>query len=221
MNPSHITAQFKGLNKDNPGSWPIAPKLVVLFALIVAVFCAGWFIDIQPQLSALDNGLAKEEKLKKEYVDKYSQAVNLTLYKKQLSDVDQSFGALLKQLPDRSNMESLITDINRAGVGRGLAFDLFKPAPTEDRKEFYAELPISLKVQGTYHQMGLFASDISKLSRIVTLNDLNMSVNKDGLLQMEATAKTFRYLDDEEIAQQRKAEADRKIKDKPKAAGKA
>lgn len=212
MKSKNLASQFQGLKMDDPGSWPIAPKLVCLVACLVGVVVGGYFIDTKPQLDLLANGQQKEKGLKDEYVGKYGSAMNLELYKKQLVEVDQSFGTLLKQLPDRSKMESLITDINQSGVSRGLSFDLFKPAAAEVRKEFYAELPISVKVQGNYHQMGQFAADISKLPRIVTLNDISVSVTKDGGLQMEAVAKTFRYLDEEELAAQRKAEADKKAK---------
>lgn len=212
MNKQDLASQFKGLKLDDPGTWPLIPKVVCMGAAAIAVMVGGYFLDIQPQMELLKQGQQKEQKLKEEYVGKYSQAMNLELYKRQLAEVDQSFGALLKQLPDRSKMESLITDINQAGVTRGLAFELFKPAVAENRKDFYAELPIALKVRGPYHQLGLFASDISRLSRIVTLNDIVLTVLKDGGLQMEATAKTFRYLDEEELAAQRRAEVAAKAK---------
>lgn len=219
MKVKEIIDQFKGLNPDEPGTWPLAPKLLCLAAAFLATVVGGYFVDTQPQLEELDKGQTEEITLKKEYEEKYGKAMNLDLYKKQLTEVDQSFGALLKQLPDKSKMESLITDINQAGVSRGLSFELFKPATAEIRKEFYAELPIALKVQGTFHQMGLFASDIGKLPRIVTLNDISLTVSDKGSLQMEAVAKTFRYLDEAEVAAQRKEEAERKSKSgKPKPA---
>lgn len=216
MSKKNILQQFKGLQPNNPGSWPLAPKLVCLATVFCVVIAGGYFLDTQAQLADLDAGRLKEETLKTDYVDKYKQAASLDLYKRQLVEVDQSFGALLKQLPDRSKMEGLITDINQAGVSRGLSFELFKPDASETRREFYAELPIALRVIGDYHKMGLFASDISKLSRIVTLNDISLSVGKDGNLQMEAVAKTFRYLDEEEIAAQRKTDAEAKPKSKAK-----
>lgn len=210
MKALNLAAQFKGLKRDDPGSWPLLPKVATLTAVFAAVLAAGYFIDTKPQLEKMEKGRQEEVALKKEYVDKYVQAVNLDLYKAQLVEVDESFGALLKQLPDKAKMESLITDINQAGVARGLSFELFKPAANETRKEFYAELPIAVRVQGSYHQMGRFAADIGKLSRIVTLNDIQLQVTREGRLLMDATAKTFRYLDEEEIAAQRKAEADKK-----------
>ena len=132
--------------------------------------------------------------------------MNLDLYQQQLREIDTQFGALLRQLPNKSQMDALLVDINQAGLGRGLQFELFKPATAEIMKEFYAELPIQVKVVGTYHDMGAFASDVGQLSRIVTLNDVSIAAAKDGSLQMEATARTFRYLDEEEIAAQRKAQ---------------
>ena len=133
------------------------------------------------------------------------------------AEIEQAFGALLKQLPTKSEVDALIIDINQAGLGRGLQFDLFKPTPTENFTEFYAERPISLKVTGNYHDLGAFASDISKLPRIVLLNELKIDTLKDGVLSMEATAKTYRYLDQDEIESQRKVAKDAS---KAKAGGK-
>ncbi len=197
--------QFKNLNTRDPGSWPALPKLLLLVALFAAILAAAYFLDWQGQLEALDAGRAQEAQLKEQYKDKKRQAVNLDLYRQQLREIDSSFGALLKQLPNKSQMEALLVDINQAGLGRGLQFDLFRPAQSENVKEFYAELPITLKVVGNYHDMGAFASDIGQLSRIVTLNDNALNVSKDGTLTMDATAKTFRYLDDDELAAQRAA----------------
>jgi type IV pilus assembly protein PilO len=131
--------------------------------------------------------------------------VNLDLLRAQLKEIETSFGTLLKQLPNKSQMEALLVDINQAGLGRGLQFELFKPAPSETTREFYAELPISIKLTGNYHDMGAFASDIGQLPRIVTLNDIALNVGKDGMLTMDTTAKTFRYLDEDELAAQRAA----------------
>jgi type IV pilus assembly protein PilO len=200
-----VLDQFKNLNTRDPGSWPPLPKLGLLIALFAAVLVAAYFLDWQGQIEALDAGRAQEAQLKDQYKDKKRQAVNLDLYRQQLREIDSSFGALLKQLPNKSQMEALLVDINQAGLGRGLQFDLFRPAQQENVKEFYAELPITLKMVGNYHDMGAFASDIGQLSRIVTLNDIALNVSKDGLLTMDATAKTFRYLDDEELASQRAA----------------
>ena len=147
---------------------------------------------------------AEEVKLKTQYTDKKAKAINFELYVQQLNEVEQSFGALVKQLPNRSEIDALLTDINQAGLGRGLQFELFRPAPQEKMAEFYAELPIRIRITGTYHDMGAFASDIAQLPRIVTLNDLVIS-NDKGTLVLEGDAKTFRYLDEEEIAKQRAA----------------
>src|SRR5436309_10759508 len=161
-------------------------------------------------MEPLEARRVQEAKLKDEYVAKQQQAINLDLYRQQLREIDISFGALLRQLPNRSQMDALLVDINQAGLGRGLQFELFKPAPSETVREFYAELPIQVKVVGNYHDMGAFASDVGQLSRIVTLNDVSIQAGKDGILTMDAVARTFRYLDDEEVAAQRKAQAGRK-----------
>ena len=209
-----LLEQFKFLNPKDPGSWQPLPKAAALLLLLIGIQVGAYFGDWAGQVEELDAGAAVETKLKDEYVKKKQQSVNLDLYQQQLREIDSSFGALLKQLPNRSQMDALLVDINQAGLGRGLQFDLFKPAPAETARDFYAELPIAIKVTGSYHDMGAFASDIGQLSRIVTLNDLSLSASpKDNSLIMDATAKTFRYLDDEEVAKQRKAAA-------PKAAAK-
>jgi type IV pilus assembly protein PilO len=200
-----VLDQFKNLNGRDPGSWPPLPKLGVLLLLLVVILAAAYFFDWQGQLEELEAGRAQEAKLKQEYVDKKRQAVNLDLLENQKREIETSFGALLKQLPNKSQMEALLVDINQAGLGRGLQFELFRPAPSETVRDFYAELPITVKVTGNYHDMGAFASDIGQLPRIVTLNDINLNVGKDGTLTMDTVAKTFRYLDDEEVASQRAA----------------
>ena len=201
-----ILEQFKYLNPKDPGAWPPLPKALALLVLFAAILAGAYVFDWSGQLEALDAGAAQEKKLKDEYKDRKQQAVNLDLYRQQLREIDSSFGALLKQLPNRSQMDALLVEINQAGLGRGLQFDLFKPAGSETQRDFYAELPITLKILGSYHDMGQFASDISQLPRIVTLNDIAISTAKDGLV-MDATAKTFRYLDDEEVAAQRRSAA--------------
>ncbi len=201
--------QFKYLNPKDPGTWPVLPKLLALIATLAALVAGGYVADWQGQLEQLDAGAVEETKLKDEYKGKKQLAVNLDLHRQQLREIDSSFGALLKQLPNRSQMDALLVDINQAGLGRGLQFELFKPAPQETTKDFYAELPVAVRVTGGYHDMGQFASDIAQLSRIVTLNDIVISpVGKDGsTMAMDTTAKTFRYLDDEEVAKQKKAAA--------------
>ena len=200
---------FKRLNPKDIGTWPWAPKALALVALFVLIVAAGAWFDWKDQLEVLDKTRQEEATLKETFLGKKKQAVNLASYQQQLKDIEQSFGALLKQLPNKSEMEALLTDINQAGLGRGLQFELFKPASQETRAEFYAELPITLKVTGSYHDIGAFASDIALLPRIVTLNDISLSGGKDGLT-MDAVAKTFRYLDEEEISKQKKGTKDAK-----------
>jgi type IV pilus assembly protein PilO len=200
-----VLDQFKNLNTSDPGSWPALPKLGLLLLLLTVILVVAYFFDWQGQLEELEAGRAQEAKLKAEYVDKKKQAVNLDLLENQKREIETSFGALLKQLPNKSQMEALLVDINQAGRGRGLQFALFRPAPSETVRDFYAELPINVKVTGNYHDMGAFASDIGQLPRIVTLNDINLNVGKDGTLTMDTIAKTFRYLDEEEVATQRAA----------------
>jgi len=198
--------QFKYLNPKDPGTWPALPKLLALLATLVALVAAGYVADWQGQVDELAAGAEQEVKLKDDYKSKKQLAVNLDLYRQQLREIDTSFGALLKQLPNRSQMDALLVDINQAGLGRGLLFELFRPAANETMKDFYAELPVAVRVTGSYHDMGQFASDIAQLSRIVTLNDISISpVGKEGLLAMDTSAKTFRYLDEEELAKQKKA----------------
>ena len=175
--------------------------MVLIFILILV---AGYLLSYQTQLENLAKEEKKEVELKNVFVEKKKLAVNLEAYQQQRAEIEQAFGALLKQLPTRSEMDALLIDINQAGLGRGLQFDLFKPAATENLTEFYAERPINLKVNGNYHDLGAFASDISKLPRIVLLNDLNIVTGKDGVLSMDAVAKTYRYLDPDEVAAQRK-----------------
>jgi type IV pilus assembly protein PilO len=198
---------FRSLNPRDIGSWPALPKLGVLFLLLIVLVFAGYWFDWQNQLDDLARDRAKEQDLRTSFLDKKKQAVNLEAYRKQLAEIEESFGEMLKQLPNKSEMEALLTDINQAGLGRGLQFELFRPAPAETRSEFYAELPITIKLAGNYHDIGAFASDISQLSRIVTLNDVALTTSKTGLV-LDATAKTFRYLDDSEVAAQRKAARD-------------
>jgi type IV pilus assembly protein PilO len=199
--------QFKYLNPKDPGMWPALPKLLALLATLAALVTAGYVGDWQGQIDELAAGAEQEIKLKDEYKGKKQLAVNLDLYRQQLREIDTSFGALLKQLPNKSQMDALLVDINQAGLGRGLQFDLFRPAARETIKDFYAELPVSVRVTGSYHDMGQFASDIAQLSRIVTLNDIHISPTSRGpnVLGMDTSAKTFRYLDEEELAKKRKA----------------
>lgn len=204
---------IRRLNIREAGNWPLLPKIMILGVLFFLILAAGAFFDWRDQIEALDKAQDVETKLKAAYASKKAKAVNLDLYVQQLKEIEQSFGALLKQLPNKSEMDALLTDINQAGLGRGLQFELFRPATQERMADFYAELPISVRITGNYHDMGAFASDVAQLPRIVTLNDVGI-VNDKGTLTMEATAKTFRYLDEDEVAKQRKAAKDAKDKGK-------
>jgi type IV pilus assembly protein PilO len=198
---------IRRLNFRDAGNWPLVPKIAVLGLLVLLILAAGAFFDWKDQLDALDRAQDEEAKLRVSYTEKKAKAVNLELYVQQLKEIEQAFGALLKQLPNKSEMDALLTDINQAGLGRGLQFELFRPAARERMADFYAELPITVKMTGTYHDMGAFASDVAQLPRIVTLNDIGI-VNDKGTLVMDATAKTFRYLDEDEVAKQRKSAKD-------------
>jgi type IV pilus assembly protein PilO len=202
---------IRRLNFRDAGNWPLLPKLVVLGALLLLILLAGAYFDWKDQFETLDKAQGEEETLRKSYSEKKAKAVNLELYVQQLKEIEQAFGALLKQLPNKSEMDALLTDINQAGLGRGLQFELFRPATRERVADFYAELPISVKITGNYHDMGAFASDVAQLPRIVTLNDIAIA-NDKGTLTMDATAKTFRYLDEDEVAKQRRATKDAKAK---------
>jgi type IV pilus assembly protein PilO len=189
--------------------WPLPTKLGALGILIVLIIGMGWWFDWRSGMAELNTAKLKEGELRSAFTTKKTQAINLEAYKKQLADIDQAFGALLKQLPNKQEMDALITDVNQAGLGRGLQFELFRPE-AETVAEFYAETPIKVKVTGGYHDIAAFVSDISKLSRIVTLQDIAMEPAKDGVLNMDATVKTYRYLDDEEVNAQKQS----KIKSK-------
>lgn len=196
--------ELRSLDPKNIGSWPVLPKLGALLAALLLLIIASYLLDWQGQLEKIDAARQKETTLRATFLEKKKQAIDIEAYRKQLAAIEKSFGTLLKQLPGKSEMEALLTDINQAGLGRGLQFELFKPAAAENMSEFYAELPIAIRVTGSYHDMGAFASDISKLSRIVLLNDVQLTQNKDGAITMDAVAKTYRYLDEEELAKQKK-----------------
>lgn len=201
-----IFDDFKNLNPKDVGAWPVAPRIAVLLGLFAAILVAGWWFVWNDELEVLSTKQQEELKLRDEFVAKKTQAVNLDLYTQQLSEIDRSFGALLKQLPNKSEVESLLVEINQSGMGRGLLFDLFKPG-AEVSQDFYAELPINVRLTGSYHDFGAFAGDIAALSRIVTLGNITITVNpqsKEGGLVMDAVTKTFRYLDEEELAAKRK-----------------
>ena len=195
---------LRTLNFRDVGAWPLLPKAALLFAIVLVIVALGYLLDWKDQWDTLEQQEREEASLKDQYAQTKAKAINFELYVQQLNEVEQSFGALVKQLPNRSEIDALLTDINQAGLGRGLQFELFRPASQETMAEFYAELPIKIKITGTYHDMGAFASDVAQLPRIVTLNDINIS-NDKGTLVLDADAKTFRYLDEEEIAKQRAA----------------
>lgn len=202
---------FKNLNPKNPGAWPWLVKIVVFIALFLAVVAAGAWFDWQDQWESLSKAKREEEKHKETFLAKKKEAINLDLIRKQLTETQESFGALLKQLPSKSEMDALLTDINQAGLGRGLQFELFRPG-AEKVVGSFAEQPITIKVSGSYDDIGKFSSDIAMLPRIVTLGDIAINpaggkTAADSMLTMDATAKTFRYLDEQEIAAQKKAAA--------------
>jgi type IV pilus assembly protein PilO len=199
-----LSSQFRDLGGRHPGQWPIAPRLLIAAGVVAAVTAAGYFLYWNSQFEELETLVRNETKLRQDYQVKMSQAINLEALKKQRVQVDAYVERLEKQLPNKAEMAALLSDINQAGVGRGLQFHLFKPGAVVLR-DYYAELPIEIRVTGSYHALGSFASDMANLPRIVTLNNLSL-VNRDGVLTLDATAKTFRYLDPEEaLAQKQKA----------------
>ena len=195
---------LKNLNPKNPGAWPWPAKIIAFVALFLCVVIAGALLDWQAQWETLQTIKKEEGSLKETFLAKKKQAINLDLIKKQLTETQESFGALLKQLPSKSEMDALLTDINQAGLGRGLQFELFRPGSETVRDGAFAEQPITIKVTGSYDDIGKFSSDIAMLSRIVTLNEIAINPIKEGL-SMDAIAKTFRYLDEEEASAQKKA----------------
>lgn len=197
-----IKAQFRGLS-GHPGQWPTIPRNLCGVGVLLAVMFLGWFFYWSDQQTDLASGEQQELQLKDQYKSKIQQAINLDGLRKQKKQVAEYVITLEKQLPSKAEMDALLSDINQAGLGRGLQFELFKPGQVVV-KDYYAELPIDIKVTGGYHDVGSFTSDIANLPRIVTLNNMNLSTGKDGTLTLEAVAKTFRYLDPEEVAAQRK-----------------
>lgn len=204
-----VSAQFRDLNGLHPGQWPIVPRLLCAVGVLLAVMAVGWYAYWSTQLEDLDRTAAEELTLKDAYKIKVQQAINLDGLRKQKVQVNEYVSTLEKQLPSKAEMDALLSDINQAGLGRGLQFELFKPGQVVVR-DYYAELPIDIKVTGHYHDVAAFASDIANLPRIVTLNRMNLAVAKDNSLTLDAVAKTFRYLDDDEVAAQRKAAAGNK-----------
>ena len=207
-------SQFRSLNPNEPGQWPMLPKIMTWVLVAVIMVTLGWFLLLSSAHDELDTERAKEPALKADYRNKLGQAVNLAELRKQKLQVEEYVTQLEKQLPGKAEMDALLSDINQAGLGRGLQFESFKPGQVVV-KDYYAELPISIKVSGRYHDIGAFAGDVANLSRIVTLHNLNIaSAPKDtsGALSMEATARTYRYLDANEVEEMKKAAAAAKAK---------
>lgn len=204
MNPKQLLEELKNVNPKDPGGWPWAVKNSACVALFITVLAAAYFLDWQAQLEELSIAEQTEVTLKTDYENKKSIAINLESIKKKLIETKETFDGLLKQLPSKSEMDALLTDINQAGLGRGLQFELFKPGP-ETITGVFAVQPITIKVTGNYDDIGQFSSDVAQLPRIVSLTDISISSATSGLLVMDSTAKTYRYLDEEEIAAQKKA----------------
>lgn len=200
-----LMSQFKGLTLENVGIWPIVPRITLWLFIVIACAVIGWFAVWKAQVDELDRLRAEEDNLKTQYRQKLQQAINLDELRRQKEQVSQYVLTLEKQLPSKAEMDALLSDINQAGVGRGLQFELFRPGQV-NVKDYYAELPIAVKISGRFHDLGAFTGDIANLPRIVTLNNLALVVGKDNALTLDATAKTFRYLDEEELAAQRKAQ---------------
>ena len=207
-----LMEDLKTLDPKQPGNWPWLIKVGAFLLIFIVIQVGAYFLLWQGQQEEIEKGQADVVKQKETFLEKKRLAVNLEAYKQQRAEIEQSFGALLKQLPNKSEMDALLIDINQAGLGRGLAFDLFKPSEKENFTEFYAELPVNIKVTGQYHDLGAFASDVAKMPRIVLLTDLKLDPPKDGVLSMEAVAKTYRYLDEEEVTKQRKTAKDKSTK---------
>lgn len=214
-----LKSQFRNLNGVHPGLWPILPRVLLAIGVAALAVAGGYFLYWQTQYEELEAGAQQELKLREEYKAKVAQAINLEELKRQKEQVDKYVVQMEKQLPGKAEMAALLSDINNAGTGRGLTFELFKPSRV-DVKDYYAEQPIELRVNGSYHDLGAFAGDLAGMARIVTLNNISLDIKPKegkelpaGMLQLNATAKTFRYLDPEEVAEQRKAANDKK-KDK-------
>lgn len=204
-NPSRdIAAQFKGLTFENVGTWPFVPRLVLWIAVAAGCLVAGWMAVWRGQLEEVDRLRAEENNLKSQFQQKLGQAISLDDLRRQKEQVNQYVQLLEKQLPKSADMDALLSDINQAGIGRGLQFEFFRPSK-ELSRDYYAEVPITLRITGRYNDLGAFTGDIANLPRIVTLNNLSIAAGKDGTLTLDATAKTFRYLDEAEIAAARKA----------------
>ncbi len=206
-----LAADLKGLNALDPnniGSWPLVIRIILIAIVCVAVLVAGYFVVIKPQLDQLDAEKSKEVRLKADFEAKYAKAAKLNAYKEQMAEIERTFGALLRQLPSKTEVADLLSEVSAAGAINGLNFQRFQPE-SEKPLEFYAELPIQLEVLGEYHQFGRFVSDVAQLPRIVTLHDFSIGElpgSEMGFI-MEAQAKTYRYLDEDEVAKSGKPKA--------------
>lgn len=203
-----LAEDFKTLDPKDPGLWPLGPRLVILSGLFMGLMAAAWFVGWSGQLEELDQKHQKEDQLKQEWLDKKRQAVNLDAYRRQKQEIDTAFGELLKQLPNKAEMDAMIVDVSQAALTRGLKTELFKPG-AESKKDFYAELPISVQMNGGYNDMASFAGDLARLPRIVTLNNIKLKpkdAKSGALLSLDATVMTYRYLDADELAAQKKAQ---------------
>ncbi|MBK6617123.1 MAG: type 4a pilus biogenesis protein PilO [Nitrosomonas sp.] len=197
-----LLEELRRINPNDPGSWPAQIKAGALSILLLVILVGGYLLDWQEQWEILEQAQTEEATLKQTYLVKKADSINLDALRQQSAEIEQSLGALLKQLPNKSELDALLVDINRAGLGRGLQFELFKPAASETLREFYAELPVSVRVTGSYHDIGAFASDVAQLPRIVTLHNMEITPTTDRQLVLNAVAKTFRYLDEDEISNQ-------------------
>jgi type IV pilus assembly protein PilO len=215
INFQRLQEDFRDLNFNDPGVWPRAPKIAAYVLVLVAVVALGWFFDWSDQWSELEQKQQEELGLRESWINKKRQAVNLDEYKRQLEEINRQFDSLVRQLPGKAEMESLLSDINQAGIGRGLQFDLFQPAK-DDIRDFYVAVPVTISVTGGYNELGEFASDVAKMPRIVTIKNMVIKVAPaqagggrskdkaayDGRLELDATAETYRYLDEEELSRQ-------------------
>jgi type IV pilus assembly protein PilO len=217
INFQRLQEDFQGLNFNDPGVWPKAPKVAAYAVIFVMTVVLGWFFDWSDQWNELEQKQQEEVRLRESWLNKKRQAVNLDEYKRQLEEINRQFDSLVRQLPGKAEMESLLSDINQAGIGRGLQFDLFQPA-RDDIRDFYVAVPVTISVTGAYNELGEFASDVAKMPRIVTIKNMvitaapsqaggrnrdNKAVAGDGRLKLDATAETYRYLDEEELSKQR------------------
>lgn len=207
---NNISEQFSNLDPENIGNWPILVRIVIILSVSIAILAAVYYFDTQDQLTSLERKQKEEETLKDTFEKKQAKAASLDAYKEQMKEMEESFGTMLRQLPSKTEVADLLVDITQTGLASGLEFDLFQPK-AEAPKEFYAELPIEIKVKGNYHQLGEFVSGIAALPRIVTIHNINIKGEKIpgggvSILGMSATAKTYRYLDEEEISASKKKE---------------